>query len=560
MKALILAAGYGNRLRPYTETVPKPLFPIDGRPLLDIHIQRLYRAGCRALVVNTHHLHLQIADYLKRQTYPIPVHLSHEPVILGTGGAIKNLVNFWDETPFMVINSDVVTDIDLRSVYDFHCRHTHPVTLVLHDDPQFNSVGIDAAGFVNGFGADADRQTPNKAVLTFTGIQVVDPVVLDDIPAGRFYSSIDAFKKIIKRGQKICAYVNQNHYWQDIGTPDNYHRAVFDHLAPAAFRHGFGVTTSTGIEKKLLQGDGSDRKWYRLKSGNHQMVMVDHGIRSNPGTTEADAFVAIGTHLHRCGAPVPKIYHADTFSGMVFVEDLGDEHLQQAVIRKDSQTATIAIYRQVIGLLIKMAIDGQQNFDPTWTWQTPAYDKKLILDNECRYFMEAFIQGYLNLDVPYETYAAEFEELAEKTLQFGEPAFLHRDFQSRNIMVKNGRIFFIDFQGGRLGPVQYDLASLLIDPYVQLEPDVRQRLFEFAISEVMSVRPVDKTRFKTGFRYCRLTRNLQILGAFAHLSQVKGNTEFESYIPAAIRSLTRLLDSDEGKSLPQLRILVNRIA
>ena len=69
MKALILAAGFGTRLRPYTETIPKPLFPIDGRPLLDIHIRRLYRAGCRALIVNTHHLHDQIADFIEISTY-----------------------------------------------------------------------------------------------------------------------------------------------------------------------------------------------------------------------------------------------------------------------------------------------------------------------------------------------------------------------------------------------------------------------------------------------------------------------------------------------------------
>ena len=109
MKALILAAGYGTRLRPYTEKIPKPLFPIDGRPLLDIHIRRLYNAGCRAIVVNTHHLHGQIAEFIKAQSYPIPIEISHEPEILGTGGAIKNIAAFWDNHPFMVVNSDVAT-------------------------------------------------------------------------------------------------------------------------------------------------------------------------------------------------------------------------------------------------------------------------------------------------------------------------------------------------------------------------------------------------------------------------------------------------------------------
>ena len=559
MKALILAAGYGTRLRPYTDTIPKPLFPIDGQPILDYHIRRLYRAGFEALAINTHHLHEKILEYIKGQAYPVPIKISHEPEILGTGGAIKNVTEFWDEQPFMVINSDVATDIDLRRVYDFHCNHAHPVTLVLHDDPQFNSVGVSKDGFVTGFGSDSDAQKSASAVLTFTGIQVLDPVVLDHIPAGKFYSSIDAFTEMIRQGDKVSAYLNQSQYWRDIGTPANYRHAVFDHLAPAAFYNGFGINADGPIDKILLKGDGSDRRWYRLKSSNQTMIMVDHDIRSHPGTTEADAFFAIGKHLHDCGVPVPRIYHADTFSGMVFVEDLGDENLQQVVIREMEEKSVVRLYQEVIRQLCNMAINGQQNFDPVWTWQTPEYDKNLILDKECRYFVEAFLQGYLKLDELYETYAAEFEELADRALQYGEFGFMHRDFQSRNIMIKDGRPHFIDFQGGRRGPIQYDLASLLIDPYVELKTDLRQHLLEFASSEFTKSRPVDKTRFQTGFKYCCLTRNLQILGAFAYLSQVKGKSEFEKYIPAALGNLGKSLLDEVGRDFPGLRKLVAKI-
>lgn len=559
MKALILAAGYGTRLRPYTETIPKPLFPIDGQPILDHHIRRLYRAGCRALVVNTHHLHEKILEYIKDQSYPVPIKISYEPEILGTGGAIKNVAEFWDGQPFMVINSDVATDIDLRRVYDFHCNHVHPVTLVLHDDPQFNTVGVSGDGFVTEFGNDPGAQRSAGAVLTFTGIQVLDPVVLDHIPAGKFYSSIDAFEEIIRQGDKVCAYVNNSRYWQDIGTADNYRRAVFDHLAPAAFRKGFGSSAAGPIDKILLKGDGSDRRWYRLKSGDQTMIMVDHGIRSHPGTTEADAFVAIGNHLQDGGVPVPKIFHADTFSGMVFVEDLGDEHLQQVVNREVNEKSIVRLYQEVIRQLCSMAINGQRNFDPAWTWQTPEYDKNLILDKECRYFVEAFLQGYLKLDEAYASYAAEFEELAERALQYGEFGFMHRDFQSRNIMIKDRSISFIDFQGARLGPVQYDLASLLIDPYVAFSSEVKHQLLEFAANEFMQVRPIDRKNFETGYRYCCLTRNLQILGAFAYLGKVKGKSEFEKYIPAALGTLKKNLSEEVGRVFPGLRKLVAKI-
>ena len=192
MKALILAAGFGTRLRPFTENTPKPLFTVAGISLLDILIGNLQEAGCSAVMVNTHHLHEKIEAHLAGKQYEIPVTTRHEPEILGTGGAIKNVADFWDERPFMVINSDIFTDVDLKKVYDFHLNHTHPATLVLHEDPEFNTVAVDGNGFVEGFdGRPLNNTRPpapgsetqgagveNAAKFTFTGIQVLDPEVL----------------------------------------------------------------------------------------------------------------------------------------------------------------------------------------------------------------------------------------------------------------------------------------------------------------------------------------------------------------------------------------------
>jgi len=104
MKALILAAGFGTRLLPFTKNIPKALFPVAGRSLLDIIILSLQNAGCKAVIINTHHLYKKIDSYLARQKYAIPVTTRYEPEILGTGGAIKNVADFWDHNPFMVIN------------------------------------------------------------------------------------------------------------------------------------------------------------------------------------------------------------------------------------------------------------------------------------------------------------------------------------------------------------------------------------------------------------------------------------------------------------------------
>ena len=133
MKAMILAAGLGTRLLPFTTNTPKPLFPVAGRPLIDIIICSLQNAGCEAIIINTHHLYKKINSFLASQKYSIPVFTRYEPFILGTGGAIKNVADFWDDRPFMVINSDILTDIDLLEVYNFHLSHKYTATLVFYD-------------------------------------------------------------------------------------------------------------------------------------------------------------------------------------------------------------------------------------------------------------------------------------------------------------------------------------------------------------------------------------------------------------------------------------------
>ena len=163
MKTLILAAGLGTRLRPYTTVTPKPLFTVAGRTLLAIHIHNLQAAGAEAILVNTHHRHTEIERFLAAQRFDVPVITRFEPTLLGTGGAIKNAADFWDHRPFMVVNADIFSTIDLRQVYAFHLRHRPAATLVLCDDPEFNSVSVDAAGRVMDFSAlPADGAPPAR--------------------------------------------------------------------------------------------------------------------------------------------------------------------------------------------------------------------------------------------------------------------------------------------------------------------------------------------------------------------------------------------------------------
>ncbi len=570
MKSLILAAGFGSRLRPCTDTTPKPLFTISGRPILEKLIASLRLAGCDTIIINTHHLSSRIESFLKSERYSFPVLLRHEPVILGTGGAIKNISDLLDNQPFFVINSDIVTDIDLRRVYAYHIEHNALATMVLKDDSRFNTVWVNANGYVESFYADAPLQdaknknqsTRQPASKTFTGIQVLNPEVTDYIPGNVFIASIDIYQRLIAEHQQIKAFISEDFYWDDIGTPQRYRDANIRYMAPRAFKKAFPNDACNAITRNKLKGDGSDRRWYRLTTGCHSLIMADHGIRNNKipsQTSEAEAFIAIGRHLHQKGIPVPEIYLYDAFAGLVFLEDLGDCHLQQVIRRTNLPDQIIAWYERVIDMMIQLSIRGYQNFDLSQTWQTTHYDKKLILEKECRYFIDAFTNNYLGQCICYDDFDDEFNALADSALKFAITGFMHRDMQSRNIMVKDEKVWFIDFQGGRIGPLQYDLASLLIDPYVALPVEIRSHLTDYAIQTLSSLMSIDPKKFKKCYYHCALARNLQILGAFGFLSKVKGKKDFIQYISPALQMLKNHLNASDGKSFYKLKKLVSTL-
>jgi aminoglycoside/choline kinase family phosphotransferase len=126
-------------------------------------------------------------------------------------------------------------------------------------------------------------------------------------------------------------------------------------------------------------------------------------------------------------------------------------------------------------------------------------------------------------------------------------------------MIKDRKMYFIDFQGGRMGPIQYDLASLLIDPYVELPHAIQAQLIDYSIEVLSALTELKPKNFLSCYHYCTLTRNLQILGAFSYLSKVKGKKHFEKYIPAAVRSLRSNLAADGQREFPSLNAITQKI-
>lgn len=552
MKALVLAAGLGTRLRPYTYLTPKPLFTVAGVAMLDRVIAQLEKAGCTQIMVNTHHLSEKITDHIKKSSYIAEVMTVHEPMILDTGGALKNLEPFWGDSPFFVVNSDIYTDFDFSLLYREHTKSGAAATLLMHDEPRFNNVAVRSDCSISGF-----RTTPahDERLLAFTGIQVVSPKILDFIPSGEPYSIIDAYGHLISNSERINAFVQEGFIWEDMGTPDSYLSLSARILAEKTFKTGFSDLV---IEK--LKGDGSDRKWFRVSSKITEMVLAEHGIKNTESVCEAESFFLIGKHLGAKGVKVPGIISADVFSGHVFVEDLGNSHLADFVHAAKSQTAVKKMYEKVISGLAFFSVRGAEGFDDSWAWQTSEYSKEMVLEKECNYFRDAFLQNYLGISFSAKDLAPAFEFIASGASSKGFKGLMHRDFQSRNIMIRNEAPYFIDFQGARRGPFEYDLSSLLIDPYVCLEEPMKKDLEDYAFGIISGFADYDRAEFNDALSFCRMARNLQILGAFSFLSMAKGKKYFESYIPKSVASLEENLSflPDELCLLP-LKELVEEI-
>lgn len=311
------------------------------------------------------------------------------------------------------------------------------------------------------------------------------------------------------------------------------------------------IATDPTVQR--LQADGSSRRFYRLREGDAPILAVLPPENADEkAMAEARSMACIGRHLHKQGAAVPEIYGWDEASGLVLCQDLGDQRLHDV---GPADARRPALYQTALARLAHMQVAGAAGFDPGWCWDTPQYDAKLMRERESDYFLQACCADLLHLPFDAAAVREECRKLAEAAA--GAPAhfFLHRDCQSRNIMLAQGEPVFIDFQGGRLGPLAYDLASLLIDPYAALPADMQEHLLEVYLAELTKLTPYDREQFRHEYLLLSAQRNMQILGAFAFLSKVRGKPFFARFLAPASSSLAALLEHDAFAPYAALRAL-----
>lgn len=237
MQAMILAAGFGTRLRPLSERRPKPLFPIFDTPILFLLIDQLLQAGCTKILVNCYYLAEQIEAALSRCP---EVTVLREDMILGTGGGLRHALPWLDDEPLLVINSDIVQNFDLRSLYRAHAHNGSQVSLVTHRYQRFASLAVNPAGKVLGIGQGT--KSPAGEKLAFTGVHVIEPSILERISPGISYGIIDLYRQLISEGSFPTSQLVKGCYWRDIGTAADYLAVHADIIAspslfPALERH-----------------------------------------------------------------------------------------------------------------------------------------------------------------------------------------------------------------------------------------------------------------------------------------------------------------------------------
>ncbi len=312
-----------------------------------------------------------------------------------------------------------------------------------------------------------------------------------------------------------------------------------------------------------MQSDGSTRRFWRVRrDGFPPCIVAAPAGTSEKELAESRSTWKIGNHLQAKGVAVPALYDWDRSTGLLVFEDLGDIRLYDRVrgVGADGcpdSGALRDLYRACLEQLAIMQFAGADGFDPAWCWDGPRYDVELMLDRESGYFLRAFWQGLLGREVD-PGIAEEFRDIAAHAGRAAAGYFLHRDFQSRNIMVQEDRPRFIDFQGGRLGPLGYDVASLLIDPYAALLPRCREELQAFYGQLLAPRLGGDAKDFFTSYDFLALQRNLQIVGAFAFLSKVRGKVFFAGFIEPALLSLQALLANRCFADYRRVRNLVDQ--
>ena len=292
------------------------------------------------------------------------------------------------------------------------------------------------------------------------------------------------------------------------------------------------------VEIAPIEKGGSDRKFYRIRFSGEQSVIL---VKYSREKAENQRYVEIAEFLSTQGIRAPKIYFHDPAEGLIWIEDLGERDLWS--YRDESWLVRRAFYESALEEIAALHCISETDSTEIRRDLPAQFDAALYLWEQS-YFFENCLGRHFGWSEEKQYELANLpalRKIAERLASFPR-VLVHRDFQSQNIILRNGQAHLIDFQGMRPGLAEYDLASLLYDPYVHLTAPERAELLEFYRAEVAA----DDPDFAEKFQLCAMQRLMQALGAYGYLGHLKGNKSFLAHIPAALQSLGEVAAGREG--------------
>ncbi|MBQ6915736.1 MAG: phosphotransferase, partial [Kiritimatiellae bacterium] len=527
-KAIVLAAGHGTRLRPFTCATPKPLMPVWGEPMLGRIVAMLREWGVDDIAFNTHCLHEQVkawADGYRRGATAagdiVKIKVSYEPEILGTGGVLNPLREWIGDEPFYLVNGDIVVENapnPLDKVRNFESPSVVGCALVSESGPRTIEVEPESGFVTNWRSQDAGWD----GTYTYCGIAVLKPEILKFVKPEGYSSIVSAYEDAMMHGKFVKSVRSREMLWTDAGTIPAYIdlNRDGDDNAFADFPQVKAALEAVGTPNgrvEFLGARGSERVFFRCDKGI--IILYDDGNRDENGLYAGHA-----RFLHEKGIPVPEVL-ADLVPIKTLV--LADAGVERKMSLED--------YVKVVETLVKFnalgddpaipALNLLPGFDDeTWTWERNLFRKHCLGTRFGREMPEAVER--------------ELKDVAAM-LEREPKALVHRDFQSTNVLWKGDDLAFIDFQGMRLGPAAYDLASLVYDPYVSFTEGERHALV------ALYAKKCGRPEIEKVLPFAAVQRLVQCLGAYGRLASV-GQPQFGRH---SLPALQNLLDAADRAGL-----------
>ena len=307
----------------------------------------------------------------------------------------------------------------------------------------------------------------------------------------------------------------------------------------------------------LLKGEGSNRKYFRLSSNKGSLIGVQ-----GESVDENKAFIALAKHFENQQLNTPKVVAVSDDFLFYLQEDLGDVSLSQA-IASDIKAHVFsdesrAILRKTMSQLADFQFNAAKGLDFSVCYPIPEMDKTSIMW-DLNYFKYCFLK-LMKVNFLEVNLERDFNKLTDDLLQYDSNTFLYRDFQSRNVMLKDGNPYFIDFQGGRRGPIFYDVASFVWQAKANYPEEVREELIQAYMESLRKYQTVNEVAFKKTLALFVLFRQLQVLGAYGYRGLFEGKKYFIESIPLAMKNIADLIAKNDFSAYPYLISILKNLA